>query len=566
MANVLSEDKKQQVIALGRLGWSLRRIERETGIRRETAGEYLRAAGVVVRAAGWGEKPSAKPANGVTTNTEAAKPAIEVTTDFGPGKATVSVPAGADPAKPAIGLTTDFEASPACVPAPETTSECAIRPQRSPSASACEPYRELIELGLSRGRNAMAIWQDLVSFHGFASGYQSVKRFVRQTRGTQTPQARVVIVTAPGEESQVDYGRGPMVRDPLSSKYRRTRLFVMALAYSRKAARLLTFRSSSRIWAELHEQAFRRLGGATRIVVLDNLREGVLVPDVYDPTLNPLYRDVLAHYGAVAMPCRVRDPDRKGKVESGVGHAQKTPLKGLRFESLEEAQAYLDHWEQHWGDTRIHGTTKRQVAAMFAEERTALLPLPLEPFRYYQFGERTVHLDGCVEVESAYYGAPPGWIGRQVKVQWNPVYVRLLDPKTGQLLREHFRQKRGAHSIQERDRSPRTPLRTHQLLWRAEKAGPHIGQLCHVLHDRQGEPAIRRILGVLSLAKKHGLAAVEEACGTALEMGVPDYRFVRRYLERGPQLPLSLRQIDPLIRELVQYRELIEQRTKEMEP
>lgn len=92
-------------------------------------------------------------------------------------------------------------------------------------------------------------------------------------------------------------------------------------------------KSSTRIWAELHKQAFRRLGGVPRIVVLDNLREGVLTPDVYDPTLNPLFRDVLAHYGVVALPCRVRDPDRKGKVESGVGHAQRTPLRGVRFES-----------------------------------------------------------------------------------------------------------------------------------------------------------------------------------------------------------------------------------------
>jgi hypothetical protein len=91
----------------------------------------------------------------------------------------------------------------------------------------------------------------------------------------------------------------------------------------------------------------------------------------------------------------------------------------LRFESLEEAQAYLDHWERRWADTRIHGTTKRQVAAMFAEEKPTLLPLPLEPFRYYQYGERIVHLDGCVEVEAAYYGAPPGWIGRVVRVQWD---------------------------------------------------------------------------------------------------------------------------------------------------
>ena len=163
-----------------------------------------------------------------------------------------------------------------------------------------------------------------------------------------------------------------MVRDPDSGKYRRTRLFVLTLGCSRKCVRLLAFRSSARVWAELHEKAFRRLGGSPRIVVLDNLREGVLSPDFYDPGLNPLYRDVLAHYGVTALPCKVRDPDRKGKVESGVGHAQKTPLKGKKFESLEEAQAYLDHWEEHWADKRIHGRTKRQVAAMFAEEK----PLP----------------------------------------------------------------------------------------------------------------------------------------------------------------------------------------------
>jgi hypothetical protein len=151
--------------------------------------------------------------------------------------------------------------------------------------------------------------------------------------------------------------------------------------------------------------------------VSDNLREAVLSADIYDPDLNPLYRDVLAHYGVTALPCRVRDPERKGKVESGVGHAQKTPLKGKRFESLEEAPVYLDHWGERWADKRIHGRTKRQVAAMFADEKPSLQALPLEPFRYYQYEERTVHFDGYVEVEAAYYGAPPGWIGRQLHVR-----------------------------------------------------------------------------------------------------------------------------------------------------
>jgi hypothetical protein len=276
MSNVLSEEKKQQVIALGKLGWPLRRIEQVTGVRRETASAYLRSAGVVVCLPGWGHRAPSKPAIGVTTDPDPSKPAIEVTTDFG------------QPISPTIG--------------------------NHRATSACEPYRDLIEQGLGRGRNAMAIWQDLVSDQGFAGRYQTVKRFVRKLRGPQLPEAAGIIFTAPGEEAQVDYGSGPMVRDAQSGKYRRTRLFVMTLGYSRKSVRLLVWRSSVRIWSELHEKAFRRLGGCTRVVVLDNLKEGVLLPDIYDPTVNPLFRDVLAHYGVVALPCRIKDPDRKAYV------------------------------------------------------------------------------------------------------------------------------------------------------------------------------------------------------------------------------------------------------------
>jgi hypothetical protein len=291
--------------------------------------------------------------------------------------------------------------------------------------------------------------------------------------------------------------------------------------------------------------------------VLDNLREGVLAPDLYDPTLNPLYRDLLAHYGATALPCRAGDPDRKGKVESAIDHTQEA-LQGLRFEALELGQAYLDRWDRRWADTRIHGTTKRQVAAMFAEEQPVLLPLPVEPFRYYQFGTRTVHLDGCVEIEAAYYSAPPGWLGRQVAVQWDRTQVRLVDPRTGELLREHRRQLlRGRHQIHPDDRPPRTPPSTLTLLSRATQAGPAVGALCTAIHGREGEAGLRRILGVLSLAKKYGPARVEEACGAALELGLAEYRFVRRYLERHPPVPLTLRHVDPLIRELTHYRDVI---------
>lgn len=166
MSNVLSEEKQKQVIALGQLGWSLRRIEKVTGVRRETAAGYLRAGDIPVRPPrGWGKRPAANPAKAVTTGSpgeQKANPANEVTTEGG----------GEENANPANGVTTG-------------------------SASACAPYQELIEQALAMKRNAMSIWQQLVDKHGFGGSYQSVKRFARQLRGSAVD-ACCVIETAPG--------------------------------------------------------------------------------------------------------------------------------------------------------------------------------------------------------------------------------------------------------------------------------------------------------------------------------------------------------------------------------
>jgi len=194
MANVLNEEKKQQVLALGRLGWSLRRIQQATRIHRETASAYLKAAGIAVRpAGGWG-RVAAKPANEVITGSGTAKPAIPVIPDpLNPNTENLSTKEKAT-SKPAnenevitgfgVELSGSERKSPKCVS----------------STSFCEPFRDVIELSLSRDRNAMAIWQDLVSESGFRGGYQTVKRFVRKLCGNQPLQPRAVILTAPGEE------------------------------------------------------------------------------------------------------------------------------------------------------------------------------------------------------------------------------------------------------------------------------------------------------------------------------------------------------------------------------
>src|SRR5258708_21136390 len=194
MGNGLREEKKKEVMGVGRVGWALGRIEQATGVRRETAGAYLKAAGIAVRPPGaWGRRAPAKPAN-------------EVTPDSG----TVILSAdGLATAKPANEVTPDF----AAVFSPKQGLPVG-HPERP--TSACEPYRELIEQGLRRARNGKAIWQDLVSDHGFSGSYQTVKRFVRKLHGSELPEAVGIIQTVAGEEAQYDYCSGPMEADQAS--------------------------------------------------------------------------------------------------------------------------------------------------------------------------------------------------------------------------------------------------------------------------------------------------------------------------------------------------------------
>jgi hypothetical protein len=219
-----------------------------------------------------------------------------------------------------------------------------------------------------------------------------------------------------------------------------------------------------------------------------------------------------------------------------VGYTKRTPLKGQRFESLEEAQAHLDRWETNWADTRIHGTTKRQVAALFAEENQLCCR--------------------CHWNRSAITGTANGsCIWMVVSKPRITVYRQAgLDVES---------KPNGMSSTFVSSIPKQTPLSVVQLLGRAGRVGTQVGTLCNLIYSQQGEVGVRRVLGVLALAKKHGTAAVDQACPAALEIGVHEYHLVRRYFERCPQAPLSLCRVDPLIRELVHFRDLIQTKTKE---
>jgi len=191
-----------------------------------------------------------------------------------------------------------------------------IPPPRPPekaskqSVSACEPHREFIQEQLKLRRNYTAIYQDLVDIYGFTGAYNSVKRFAGKLCESD-PVQYDRLEFEPAEEAQVDYGEGALTRVPGTDRYKRPRLFIMTLRYSGRSFRRVVWKSSKELWAELHEQAFRYFGGSTKYVVLDNLKEGVIKPDLYEPELNSVYAATLKQYGCVGYPARVRDPNRK---------------------------------------------------------------------------------------------------------------------------------------------------------------------------------------------------------------------------------------------------------------
>lgn len=457
-------------------------------------------------------------------------------------------------------------------PGVATGSERQTPAPRPPSVgeqtvSACEPHRAFIEGQLRLKRNFMAIYQDLVDSHGFSGAYNSVKRFAGGLRARE-PEQFDRLEFAPAEEAQVDYGEGAPTRILGTERYRKPRLFVMTLRYSRRSFRRVVWKSSQEAWARLHEQAWRYFGGSCRYVVLDNLKEGVIKPDLYEPELNAVYAATLAHYGVVADPARVRDPNRKGTVENAIGHTQATALKGRRFESIAEQNEYLEHWETKWAAPRIHGSARRQVQAMFEEERPLLLPLPLLGMQYFTEQQRTVYDDSCVRVDHSSYAARPAAIGTLVLVRLFEHRLEIRDLKTQALVRTHERAARPGTVVLPMEERVFNPSReTQRILNQAKAIGPATHKLCQTLFEREGRVGQRKLWGIVGLARNCPRRLVDSACEQAMAQGVYSYALVKtlterllsdalRLLDAPTQIELPLTQSHPLIREGNDYADL----------
>jgi len=510
MANHLKVAKVFSIKALHAQGWSQRRIARELGISRETVQRYLAGA----------SKPTIAP-----TGSDDSKPA----------KAPPGSEAAGEPSKPAKAPTG--------------------------SRSCCEPFREAILAKLEQGLSAQRIFQDLVDQHDFSAKYHSVRRFVSALKKSAPLPFRRIEV-APGEEAQIDFGKGATIVNADGTR-RRTHVLRVVLSHSRKAYSEAVYRQTTENLIRCLENAFWHFGGVPKTLVPDNLKAAVLKADWYDPDLNPKLRSFCEHYGTVLMPTKPRTPRHKGKVERGVDYVQENALKGKTFTSLSEENEHLLEWETTVADTRIHGTTRQQVLKVYREvEREALKALPLERFPCFREAERIVSSDGHVAVDKSYYSVPPEYLRRTVWVRWDARLVRIFDQRM-QPICAHATQPHGKFStLSEHIASEKISPVERGAEWLLEKVsyvGPNTRRWSRGLVARRGVEAVRVLHGLLNLVKKHPSAVIEEACGTAASY--EEYRLatIRKLIERaGPrQEEFEFLTEHPLIRNLSDYGDVV---------
>ena len=525
MSNLLKVAMIDAILALHRQGLSQRRIARELGVNRETVARHLRQAELA-------PKPANAPPGSIAAGAE-------------------SKPANAPPGSAALDRATDGG-----IPPPGLTPDKAGRGRGR--TSECEPWREIIQSKCELGLSAQRIYQDLTTGHNFTGTYFSIRRFVRRlVRRRELPFRR--LECGPGDEAQVDFGSGAPVVGP-DGKRGKTHLFRIVLSHSRKAYSEVVRRQTTDDFLRCLENAFRHFGGVPRRLILDNLRAAVKKADWFEPELNPKVRSFGEHYGVAILPTRPYTPRHKGKVENSVGYAQDNALKGRVFASDADQNSFLREWELTVADTRIHGTTRRQVGKHFADvERQALLPLPAQPFPSFHEERRMVHRDGHIEVKRAYYAVPPEYLGRVVWVRWDTRLVRIYNEQMEQIALHTKREPGRFSTPPEYIAAEKISAVEHGAAWLLKKVavrlGPKSAAWAEAMVKARGIEGTRVLVGLLSLAGRHPTYAIEQACETALGYTAFYLRAIRALVKRqAPQQEvLPFLSVHPVIRPLSEY-------------
>ncbi len=519
MPNYLKTPKLQQVTALLELGWTYRRIQTETGVRRETISGYDRL----------------RKAKAAKVFPGSQEPAVTETNEF----------EGSDPPKPAK-VTAGSDSKPAKV----------FPGSDLPPRSSAARYRDVIVSKLDVGLSVQRIWQDLVEEYGFGYSYESVKRFIRKL--PRPRRAVGVFHSAPGEEGQVDFFQGAPTLDETTGQWKRPWVFRLTLCHSRHGYEEAVWDQTLETFLRLHEHAFTDLGGVPKVIRHDNMKAAVVRACLYDPDVNVIYAAFANHWGFTPLPTRPRNPQENGKQERSGGYVKDNALKGRRFNSLAEQNEHLRRWNRTIARLRIHGTTRRQVFAHYLEaEKPALQPLAAEPFAFFRTGQRTIHPDGHVEVEGAFYPAPLHLLGQKIRVRWDRNLVRLYHDETQVAVYTRLRPGQFAPRAGESGVAPSSQKAfAAHLLARCERVGTALREWAEAALEERGVRALRLIQGVLGLTRQHPRERVLAAARTATAHRLFRYKDLQRLTEQhAAKSPVQLLLSEhPSIRPLTDYR------------
>lgn len=414
--------------------------------------------------------------------------------------------------------------------------------RETPAQDLIVPHREWIaKLIKDEQMTAKQVWRLFQEEKGLCIGYCTVKRYLKAEFQFGVSPVTVRLEVEPGSQAQVDFGYAGMMVDPLTGKRHRSWAFIMTVSFSRHRFVRFVFHQDVHTWIDCHIRAFEFLGGVPATIVLDNLKAGVIKPDIYDPTLNRAYAELERHYGFVADPAKVRMARHKGKVERSVPVVRKHLLAGRQFKDIDQVNERALHWCRDEIGMEVHGTTKRRPYEVFkAEEAQCLKPLPTEAFERPLWKKCTVHKDHHVVFDNSYYSIPTRFIGSKVWVRGGRKTVNIfLD---GELIKTHARADR--QGIWRTDTSDYPPEKLAYLLnnpsyccQKASEVGPLTGKLVKQVLCVHTAQHLRKAQAILRLAEKFGQVSMEAAAGRCLAFGNLRYQSIKTILEKGWSKP-----------------------------
>ena len=418
----------------------------------------------------------------------------------------------------------------------------ADRAHRQSTWPQIQPFHDRIDKLMGKVTVA-TIHQRLRDDDGLEASESSLRRYICANFEPDRARAAVRVLRdtpPPGEEAQVDYGLLGRWYDPAAQRFRRVWGFIMVLACSRLLFLRPVLSMDQSSWVEAHVAAMEFFSGVPARVVPDNVKTGVVKPDLYDPLINKAFGEFAAHYGCLVDPARRAKPRDKGAVERVVPYARDSFFAGRaeEFASLPAMQTDALRWCQEVANQRRCRPLERVAPQVVfdAEEAAALLPLPARPFELAVWSTPKVGADIHVKVGKALYSVPWAHIGKTVDARQGVHTTQLFCD--GVLIKTHPRIERGRQT-DHADYPPekiaffmRTPVWCRD---RAAELGPAVEDLVGVLMQVNALFRLRQAQGVIRLADRHGAERLDAACRRAMEVGDPCYRTVKGILAAGTE-------------------------------